>query len=154
MVRPGVLIVVMALMSATALAQRGPCAGDGPNPLFRFYPGNPDHLYFQNAASLYLGPPTLAIAGNDITVVQFIPEVAPPPGYVPPPCNSQLVPLGVLPPGTYNVQWHYQPALTFIYTDTFTFSFIVPAVTPAMSWPALLALMVACAGIGVAMLRR
>jgi hypothetical protein len=155
MVRRCVLVVVMALLSATALAQRGPCAGDGPNPMFRFIPGNPDQLYFEHAAILYIGPPSVTIVGNDITVVQFVPAIPPPPfPIVLPPCNAHSVALGSLAPGVYNVTWNYQGQFLPEPFRTFPFTLVVPAATPALSQPAILGLMLACAAIGATMLRR
>jgi len=154
MVRRVVLVVVIALVSANALAQRGPCTGDGPNLMFRFIPGNPDQLYFEHAATLYLGPPSVTIVGNNITVVQFVPDVPPPPFFTLPTCNKQLVPLGVLAPGVYNVTWNYQGLLLPEPFQTFPFTLVVPGAVPAMSSSALLALIFVCAAIGVTMLRR
>jgi hypothetical protein len=155
MIRRAVLAAVIVFLAATANAQRGPCAGDGPNPMFRFIPGNPDQLYFEHAATLYIGPPSVTIVGNDITVVQYVPSTPPPPFPIPlHPCNAHPVSLGSLSPGVYNVTWNYQGQLLPAPFQTFPYTLVVPSAAPAMSKPALIALMLACAAVGAAMLRR
>lgn len=133
MVRRFVLVVVIALLSASASAQRGPCAGGGgPNPMFTVSTGNPVVLTFQHATtSSTFTTPVVTIKGNHITVVQV---VLVPPGQFPlpvpfPVCNRQAISLGALPPGSYTVSWGYQhpPSQAL---QTFNFAFAVPSAVP------------------------
>lgn len=154
------LVAVIALFPVAGQAQRGPCAGDGPNPMFTVSTGNPVVLNFQHATSFLLLPPFVENDnnGNHIAVAQFM--VFPPPQLLPDsgfsPCNRQSISLGELQPGSYQVIWKYYDARSHPPQAVFAAHYFltVPSAVPAMSQPALIALVLACAAIGAVMLRR
>lgn len=158
--RAVLLITLVLFLSFPASAQTSPCDGGTPNPLFTVIPGPPVQLRFEHLSVHTVVAPTVTIAGSNITVVQLLTDLPPPPG--PPPslhCNLQTVSLGVLAPGTYNVTWIYavHPALPGGQpqpVQTFTFSFSILEAVPALSGPALFALMLLLGSLGLVILCR
>jgi hypothetical protein len=164
--RIGIAVLVLFVSSA-ALAQTSPCSGGMINPLLTVMPaskGAPGfQLTFEHATTHTLTIPQVTIDENDVVVTQTPLDIPPPPiaattGAAALNCNSQVVSLGVLPPGTYNVTWSYIlgspiPGGQPIVVESFNFSFAIADV-PALSGAALLALMLLLALAGVVMLRR
>jgi hypothetical protein len=121
----------IALLSASAMAETGPCsAGIQDPPIFALVADNPVRLTFRDTTQAMLSLPVVTIDGNDITVVQLdgdanhLPVVT---------CNSQSVSLGDLPAGSYAVTWKYQAALSNVFFETFSFAFTLPAASPCVA---------------------
>jgi hypothetical protein len=156
------VIIVAALLllgfpTASAEAQT-PCPA---SPSFTLTIGDPVTLTIAHATSRDLGGPRVEIEGNLITIWQIDFDVPPPPGVPgPPPCNDVTAVLGALPPGNYNVSWHYavSPALPggpFSSLESFAFAFSHGVETvPALDGKALLGLLVLLGSLGVIVLRR
>jgi hypothetical protein len=114
---------VITFLSAQAMAQTGPCsAGIQDPPIFSLVAADPVHVTFRDTVHAILSPPSVTMAGNEITVVQTEYETLVAPSAS---CNSQSVSLKDLAPGSYNVTWKYQTLSNFL-LDTFSFAFTLP----------------------------
>ncbi|MDP9362001.1 MAG: hypothetical protein M3P29_11175 [Acidobacteriota bacterium] len=122
----------ITFLSAHAMAQTGPCSsGIQDPPIFSLVAADPVHvtfkdtgvrLTFRDTVHAILSPPSVTMAGNEITVVQTEYETLVAPSAS---CNSQSVSLEDLAPGSYNVTWKYQTLSNFL-LDTFSFAFTLP----------------------------
>jgi len=130
-----VLFVTTILLSASAMAQTGPCsAGIQDPPIFGVVPESPVRLSFSNTTQAMLSPPVISIAGTAITVVQLASGAN---QFRSPDCNRQSISLGDLPPGSYTVTWNYEagqsPGLAAkFFFATFSFAFKVPGAGPCV----------------------
>jgi hypothetical protein len=132
MARLFLVIAAITFLSASAMAQTGPCSAGIQDPtIFSLVAADPVHvtfkdtgvrLTFRDTIHAILSPPLVAMAGNEITVVQTEYEtlVAPPAS-----CNSQSVSLEDLSPGSYTLIWKYQ-TLSNVSLKTFSFAFTLP----------------------------
>src|SRR5882672_7029191 len=115
-VRLFLLTAAIAFLSASAMAETGPCsAGIQDPPVFSLVASSPVRLSFKDSTQAMLAPPVVTIEANAITVVQLDSDANHPPTVT---CNSQSVSLGDLPPGSYTVIWKYQAGLTNFFFAT------------------------------------
>lgn len=121
---------------------------------------DPVVLTIAHATTRMLSGPFVHVAGTVITIRQIDMAIPPPPGPShPASCNIQTVSLGTLPPGNYTVHWHYSvaPAMPngpFQDLESFSFAFAHAEFVPALSGPALLALIVLLGAVSALVLRR
>lgn len=132
MARLLLITAAITFLSAHAMAQTGPCSSRIQDPpIFSLVAADPVHvtfkdtgvrLTFRDTVHAILSPPLVAMAGNEMTVVQteFETLVAPPAS-----CNSQSVSLEDLSPGSYTLIWKYQ-TLSNVSLKTFSFAFTLP----------------------------
>ena len=110
----------------------------------------------------FYGVPTGSLSGNRLTVVSngYRPECAPPPPNQPPDPPrpyTQTITFGVLPPGTYDIEWQItlpleQPVVTTTQFNVLAAPLQTPVPLPANRFG--LGLMLGVLGVGVLFLRR
>ena len=125
-----VLLVAIAFLSVSAMADTGPCsAGIQDPPIFSLVTSSPVRVTFRDTVHAILSAPSVTMAGAAITVTQteFETLVAPPAS-----CNSQSVSLGDLAPGPYTLTWKYQ-GLSNVALETFSFAFTLPEAAPCVA---------------------
>jgi hypothetical protein len=125
-----VLVVAIAFLSVSAMADTGPCSsGIQDPPIFSLVASSPVRVTFSDTVHAVLSAPSVTITGNEITVVQTEYEtlVAPPAS-----CNRQSIPLGDLAPGPYTLTWKYQTLQSFT-LETFPFVFTLPESSPCVA---------------------
>jgi len=71
----------------------------------------------------------VSVAGSEITVVQVASDAN---QYPSPICNSQVISLGSLPPGSYDVTWKYQTGLSAFFFENFHFAFSLADAPPCI----------------------
>jgi hypothetical protein len=131
MIRVRFLLVIAAIgfLSASAMAQTGPCSAGIQDPtIFSLVMSSPVGLSFKSTTHYPFSLPLVTSEGSELTVSQWAADYQ----LASPVCNNQSVSLGDMAPGPYTVTWKYKEDLGSSVFATFTFAFTIPEAAPCV----------------------